>query len=98
MEALATIIGILVGMGGLYVSLKKAMKKEIAEPMELKVDKLTKCECKNFLVQFLNDKENGVQLNYEYIKRAHEVKDKAKRLEVNSYIANKWEQLMKESW
>ena len=31
MEFLATIIGILVGIGGLYVSLKKAMKKEIAE-------------------------------------------------------------------
>ena len=45
-----------------------------------------------------NDKENGVQLNYEYIKRAHEVKDKAKKLDVNSYIANKWEDLMKESW
>lgn len=85
-------------MGGLYVSLKKSMKQEVTEPIEYKIDKLTKCECKNFLVQFLNDKENGVDLNYEYIKRAHEVKDKAKKLDVNSYIAEKWKELMKESW
>ena len=98
MEILATIIGIIMGMGGLYVALKNAMKKEINEPIEYKIDKLTKCECKNFLVQFLNDKENGVQMNFEYEKRAHEIKDKAKKLEVNSYIANKWQKVMGEQW
>ena len=93
MEILLTILGIIGGMGGLYVALKNSMKKEITEPIEYKIDKLTKCECKNFLVQFLNDKENGVELNHEYNKRAHEVKDKAKKLDVNSYIASKWERL-----
>lgn len=98
MEMASTIIGIILGMGTLYVTLKQSMKKTILEPMEIKIDKLTKCECKNFLVQFLNDKENGVKLNHEYNKRAHEVKDKAKKLEVNSYIAHKWETVMNEEW
>ena len=37
-------------------------------------------------------------MNYEYEKRAHEIKDKAKKLEVNSYIANKWQKVMGEQW
>ena len=98
MEILATVLGIIISVGTMYGLIRKSMRTEIKEPIEYRIDKLTKCECKNFLVQFLNDKENGVQMNFEYEKRAHEVKDKAKKLEVNSYIANKWQKVMGEQW
>ena len=98
MEVVSTILGIILGMGALYVALKSAMKKEIVEPIEYRIDKLTKCECKNFLVQYLNDVQNGVDIDPIVTQRAHEIKDKAKKLEVNSYIKTKWEQVMKEEW
>ena len=98
MEVVSTILGIILGMGALYVALKSAMKKEIVEPIEYRIDKLTRDDCKNFLVKFLNDKEEGLPQNEACISRAYEVKDRAKRYGVNSYIAKKWRELMDEEW
>ena len=38
-------------------------------------------------------KKRGLPQNEECVKRAHEVKDRAKELGVNSYLANKWKVL-----
>ena len=98
METLGIAISIIGSVVGLYVALKRSMKKTVKEPLEHKIDKLTRDDCKNFLVKFLNDKEEGLPQNEACISRAYEVKDRAKRYGVNSYIAKKWRELMKEEW
>ena len=98
METLATVLSIIGSVVGLYVALKHSMKKTVKEPLEHKLDKLTRDDCKNFLVKFLNDKEEGLPQNEACISRAYEVKDRAKRYGVNSYIAKKWKEIMQEEW
>lgn len=53
-------------------------------------------QCKNFLVRFLKDIEQGNKVDEVEMERASEVYDHyTKDLEQNSYIHNKWEKLMK---
>ena len=53
-------------------------------------------QCKNFLVRFLKDKENGIELDPVEEQRAYETYDHYKNdLGQNSYIHDKWEKLMK---
>lgn len=98
MEVVLTIIGIITGMGALYAALKSSMKKEILDPLQKSILELSQADCKNFLIKFLNDKEHDLPQNEACIKRAYEVKDRAKELGVNSYIARKWRELMNEDW
>ena len=98
METLGIVVSIIVGIAGLYAGLKRSMRKTIKEPLEDKIDELTRADCKNFLVKFLNDKEEGLPQNEACISRAYEVKDRAKRYGVNSYIARKWREIMQEEW
>lgn len=108
LEIIGGVAAIVGGLIGLYQFFKKcfmsSLKTELV-PIQLDLDKiheevrtLSKNDCKNFLVKFLNDKEEGLPQNEECFKRAHEVKDRAKKLEVNSYIANKWQKVMGEQW
>lgn len=53
-------------------------------------------QCKNFLVRFLKDIEQGNPVDEVERERASEVYDHyTKDLEQNSYIHDKWEKLMK---
>lgn len=112
MELLATVIGIITGMGALYVALRKSIKKIITEAIKTEVQPIkedleqihkdikdfSKQDCKNFLVKFLNDKHEGLPQNEACINRAHEVKDKYKKDDGNSYIQATWEHEMDEEW
>jgi Na+-translocating ferredoxin:NAD+ oxidoreductase RnfG subunit len=50
---------------------------------------------KTFLTNFLSDLENGVPKSDIQIKRAYEVYEEYIKLNGNSYIHNKWEELVK---
>ena len=53
-------------------------------------------QCKNFLVRFLKDKENGIEVDPVEEQRAYEAYDHYKNdLGQNSYIHDKWEKVMK---
>ncbi|MCI9247404.1 MAG: hypothetical protein HFJ30_09985 [Clostridia bacterium] len=65
-------------------------------PLEQKIDKIDENQCRNFLVDFLADIENGVEKDEVQIKRAYEVYEHyTNDLHKNSYIHDKWEKLMK---
>ena len=51
---------------------------------------------KTFLTDFLSDLENGITKSEIQIKRAYEVYEEYTELHGNSYIHNKWEELVKE--
>ncbi len=77
--------------------------KESLEPIyaklstiEHRTDKIDENQCRNFLVNFLSDIENGLEKDDIQIKRAYEVYEHyTKDLHKNSYIHDKWERLMK---
>ena len=98
METLGVVVSIIVGISGLYGGLRHSMKKTILEPLQKGQKELSKADCKNFLVKFLNDKQNGYEQNEAVIKRAYEVKDLYKENHGNSYIARMWEEVMEEQW
>ena len=90
----------------ILLSLNKIIKKQL-EPLNKKIDDVHKTvnkkidsldmnDCKNFLVRFLADVERGQPIDEVEIKRAHDVYDHYKNdLGGNSYIADKWNKLMK---
>lgn len=51
---------------------------------------------KTFLTDFLSDLENGVTKSDIQIKRAYEVYEEYTELNGNSYVHNRWEELVKE--
>ena len=66
------------------------------EAIEQRTDKIDENQCRNFLVDFLADIENGQEKDEIQIKRAYEVYEHyTKDLHKNSYIHDKWERLMK---
>lgn len=85
-------VGILLSV---MFAVKKAVNKQL-EPLNKKIDTLDMNDCKNFLVRFLADVERGQHIDEVEIKRAHDVYDHYKDdLGGNSYIADKWNKLMK---
>ena len=80
----------------IIVAMKKILKKQF-EPINEKIDKLDKNQCRNYLVDFLADVEQGISKDDTQIKRAYEVYDHYSiDLHCNSYIHDKWEKLKKE--
>lgn len=74
---------------------KKVIRKAF-EPIDKKIDKIDENQCRNFLVNFLADIENGIEKDEVQIKRAYEVYEHyTEDLHKNSYIHDKWEKLMK---
>lgn len=70
--------------------------KEALEPLAKKIDKLDMNQCRNYLVDFLSDVENGIKKDDIQVKRAYELYDHYTiDLKGNSYIHDKWERLMK---
>ncbi len=86
----------------LQKSLKKVIKNEI-EPMSIQINKINDnikgldvSQCKNFLVRFLADVEQGNVLDEVEKERAYEIYDHyTNDLKQNSYIHTRWEQLLK---
>ena len=74
------------------------LKKSIAKlfsPLNEKIIDMDIRECRMFLIDFLNDIENGVTKDEVQLKFAHELYDHYKNdLRQNSYVHDKWERLM----
>ena len=111
MEALGiigTAVGILGGLFGLYFYFKKCFKSALKTeliPITLDlaqihkdINSMNKQRCESFIVKYLNEREHNIPQNAEYDQLAHEIKDRAVDLKVNSYIAKKWEKLTGEKW
>jgi hypothetical protein len=74
--------------------LKKLIKNEL-EPISTQIKNLDVSQCKNFLVGFLADVEQGNELDKVELERAYEIYDHyINDLKQNSYIHNRWVQLM----
>lgn len=96
-------VGILISV---IFAVRKTLNKQL-EPLNKKIDDVHKTvnkkidsldmnDCKNFLVRFLADVERRQPIDEVEIKRAHDVYDHYKNdLGGNSYIADKWNKLMK---
>lgn len=77
-------------------SLKKLIKNEL-EPISTQIKNLDVSQCKNFLVGFLADVEQGNELDKVEIERAYEIYDHyTNDLKQNSYIHKRWQELMEE--
>lgn len=95
-------LGLLAGIitsGGVIIhfmqkSLKKVLEKEL-ERISTQIKDLDVSQCKNFLVRFLADVEQGNVLDKVEIERAYEIYDHySNDLKQNSYIHNRWENLL----
>lgn len=101
------LIGSLIGaVTVIIVALNKILDKQFkkrCEPINEEIKNLKKDiktmdigQCKNFLVRFLKDIEQGNEVDEVERERASEVYDHyTKDLDQNSYIHNKWVKLMK---
>ena len=102
-------LGLIAGIitsGGVIIALmqrvlKKTIKNEL-EPMSIQIGKISEDvksldtnQCKNFLVRFLADVEQGNELDEVEKERAYEVYDHyTNDLKQNSYIHKRWNELM----
>lgn len=96
---LGLIAGIITSLGIIIVPIQKMLKNIIRneiEPINKSIKDLDVGQCKNFLVRFLADVEQGQELDQVEKERAYEVYDHyTNDLKQNSYIHKRWEQLMK---
>ena len=83
-----------------YIS--KSTNKKINKIEEIKVEfeselnKLKKEQDKTYLTDFLADIESGQTKTQLQIKRAYEIYEEYTELHGNSYVHDKWEELVKE--
>jgi zona occludens toxin (predicted ATPase) len=88
---ISTLIGALTTI---YKFLKKAIEAGF-KPVNAQIIGLDINYCRDFLVNFLADVENGVKMKDIQITRAYEAYDHyTKDLKGNSYIHQKWIELM----
>ena len=103
---LGIISGIITSIGIIMIPLKKFLIKTISEQIEpiskevayanQSIKELDIGQCKNFLVRFLADVEQGQQLDPVEKERAYEIYDRyTNDLKQNSYIHKRWNELMK---
>ena len=99
---IGTFLGLLAGIitstgviiGFLQKTLKKTIKNEL-DPISDNIKQLDINQCKNFLVRFLADVEQGNELDEVEKERAYEVYDHyTNDLKQNSYIHKRWHELM----
>ena len=92
-DFLSTLLGIVVSVsiiGGIVIHFIKKTNEN------LKKTRIN--DCKNYLVAFLADVENGERMSVEEIERAYEVYEEYSDpddLNQNHYVADQWERLMK---
>lgn len=90
-------LGFILTFGGsvsaLLVGIKNIFNKQL-KPLNDIIKELDINQCRNYLVDFLADIENGIIKNDGQIKRAYEVYDHyTNDLHKNSYVRDKWEKL-----
>ena len=74
--------------------LKKQVNKTL-KPIQDSIKELDVSQCKNFLVRFLADIEQGNEIDEVERERAYEIYDHyTNDLKQNSYLHKRWEQLM----
>lgn len=95
---LGIIAGIITSTGVILAFIQKILKKTIKNelnPISDNIKQLDINQCKNFLVRFLADVEQGNELDKVEMERAYEVYDHyTNDLKQNSYIHTRWNQLM----
>lgn len=95
-HALKFIIEFVGIVGTILFGSKKIINKQL-EPINKKIIKIDENQCRNFLVEFLADIDNGIKKDDVQIKRAYEVYEHyTNELHKNSYIHDKWEKARKE--
>ena len=95
-HALKFIIEFVGIVGTILFGSKKIINKQL-EPINKKIIKIDENQCRNFLVDFLADIDNGIKKDDVQIKRAYEVYEHyTNGLHKNSYIHDKWEKARKE--
>lgn len=100
-DFLATLLGIVVSVsiiGGIVIHfIKKTIQDSLKETNE-NLRKTRINDCKNYLVAFLADVENGERMSVEEIERAYEVYEEytdPDDLDQNHYVKDQWQRLMK---
>ena len=95
-HALKFIIEFVGIVGTILIGSNKIINKQL-EPINKKIIKIDENQCRNFLVDFLADIDNGIKKDDVQIKRAYEVYEHyTNELHKNSYIHDKWEKARKE--
>ena len=88
MASLITAVGVIIA------AIKKLLDR-ILLPVVTKIDRMDERQCKVFLIDFLNDIENGMHKDEVQYKFAHEVYDHYRNdLHANSYVHDKWQRIM----
>ena len=98
------VIGVLITTAGTVINsyISKSTNKKINKIEEIKVEfeselnKLKKEQDKTYLTDFLADIESGQTKTQLQIKRAYEIYEEYTELHGNSYVHDKWEELVKE--
>ena len=92
--ALTFIVSFIGALSYLSNVLKKQVKKTL-QPIEDSIKELDVSQCKNYLVRFLADIEQGNEVDEVEVERAYEIYDRyTNELKQNSYIHKRWQSLM----
>lgn len=85
----------IIGAVGVIVAALKKILNKLMQPITSTVQNMDERQCRMWLVDFLNDVENGVAKDEVQFKFAHEVYDHYTHdLHKNSYIHDKWGRVM----
>lgn len=94
---IATILTFIVGLLGSIKYLSKELQKQVEKvlkPVNDNIKELDVSQCKNYLVRYLKDVEQGNKLDEVEIERAYEIYDHyTNDLKQNSYIHKRWDEL-----
>ena len=93
---LSTFIGALTAISAFVGKIYEKQVKKIVEPINNSLIEIDLSQCKNFLVRFLSDVEQGNKIDEVEKERAYEVYEHYTKIGGNSYIHSKWVKLMEE--
>lgn len=89
------LIGAFIGAVGVIIGAIKKIMNKLMTPVNNTIQGMDERQCRMWLVDFLNDVDNGVQKDEVQYKFAHEVYDHyTNDLHKNSYIHDKWDRVM----
>lgn len=105
--SIITLVGVFVGAITGLITFFKSFITKILKPLDEKINKLQDASAgsrnnieleliKMFLVNFINDIEQGTYKSQIQKKNAYELFDRYQKLGGNSYIHDSWEKLSKE--
>lgn len=93
---LSAFIGALTGICTFVGKIYEKQVKKIVGPINNSLIEIDLSQCKNFLVRFLADIEQGNKIDEVEKERAYEVYEHYTKIGGNSYIHSKWVKLMEE--